>query len=78
MPAVLGALSATAAITLGDHDALGVAELAAQLDGAGVTKINGAGSTVAVSLNSGHGRGIMFAEVAWRGNTINRIRYFPA
>ena len=38
----------------------------------------GAGPTVAVSLNSGHGRGIMFADVAWRGNAINRIRYFPA
>ncbi len=78
MPAVLGALSSTAAITLGDHDALGVAGLAAQLDGARVTKIDAAGSTVAVSLNSGHRRGIMFAEVACRGNTINRIRYFPA
>gem|GEM_PF-4407885 len=40
--------------------------------------MNGVGSTVAVSLSSGHGRGIMFAEVAWRGDTINRIRYFPA
>lgn len=78
VPTVLGALSATAAVTLGDNDALGVAELAAHVDGAAVTKINGAGSTVAVSLNSGRGRGIMFAEVAWRGNTINRIRYFPA
>jgi hypothetical protein len=77
-PTALGALSSTAAITLGDSNALDVAELAAQLDGAAITKMNGAGSTVAVSLNSGHGRAIMFADVAWRGNTINRIRYFPA
>ncbi len=77
-PAALGAMSSTAAITLGDHDALDVAGLAAQLDGARVTKIHAAGSTVAVSLNSGHRRGIMFAEVACRGDTINRIRYFPA
>ncbi len=76
--AALSALSSTAAITLGDNDAFDLAELAAQLDGAAITKMNGAGSTVAVSLNSGHGRAIMFADVAWRGNTINRIRYFPA
>lgn len=38
----------------------------------------GAGSTVAVSLASDHRRGIMFADVPWRGNRINRIRYFPA
>lgn len=42
------------------------------------TKVTGAGSTVAVSLASDHRRGIMFADVPWRGNRINRIRYFPA
>jgi hypothetical protein len=72
------ALSPTATITLGDNDPLDVAELVAQLDGASWAKTIGAGSTVAVSINSGHGRGIMFADVAWRGNAINRIRYFPA
>ncbi len=77
-PPCWAALSPTAAITLGDDDALGLAELGAQLDGAAVTKMNGAGSTVAVSLTSGHGRAIMFADVAWRRNAINRIRYFPA
>ena len=56
--------------------AMGPAVLGA--DGAAITKMNGAGSTVAVWLNSRHGRAIMFADVAWRGNTINRIRYFPA
>jgi hypothetical protein len=78
VPAVLGTLSPTAAVTLGDNDALGLAELAAQLDEATVTKMNGAGGTVAVSLTSGHGRAILFADVAWRRNAINRIRYFPA
>jgi len=72
------ALSPTATITLGDKDPLDLAELSERLDGAGSTKMNSAGPTVAVSLNSGHGRGIMFADVTWRGNAINRIRYFPA
>jgi hypothetical protein len=78
VPGVLGALSPTAAITLGDDDPLGLAELGARLDGAAATKMNGAGSTVAVSLTSGHGRAILFADVAWRRNAITRIRYFPA
>ena len=72
------ALSSTATITLGDNDPIDVAELVVQLAGAGWAKMISAGPTVAVSINSGHGRGIMFADVAWRGNAINRIRYFPA
>jgi hypothetical protein len=72
------ALSSTATITLGDNNPLDVAELVGQLEGASWAKTIGAGPTVAVSLNSDHGRGIMFADVAWRGNAINRIRYFPA
>lgn len=72
------ALSSTASITLGDADALDVAGLVGQLSGARWTKMNSAGSTVTVSLNSAHGRGIMFADVAWRGHAINRLRYFPA
>lgn len=75
--AAAGALSSRAAITLGDHDPLELAELVEQLNGAGATKVISAGPTVAVSINSGHGRAIMFADVAWRGNAINRIRYFP-
>ncbi|OBH41424.1 transporter [Mycobacterium intracellulare] len=71
------ALSSTAAITLGDRDPLELAELAEQLDGAAATKTKSAGPTVAVSINSGHGRAIMFAEVARRDNAIDRIRYFP-
>lgn len=72
------ALSPSAATTLGDNDALDIAELAEQLYRAQWSKMNGSGPTVTVSLNSGHGRGIMFADVAWRGNAITKIRYFPA
>jgi hypothetical protein len=71
-------LAATAATTLGDRDPLDLAELIEQLDGASPTKMNSAGHTVTVSLNSGHGRGILFADVAWRGNAIKAVRYFPA
>jgi hypothetical protein len=72
------ALSSTATITLGDIDPIDVHELVAQLNGASWSKTIGAGPTVAVSLNSSHGRGVMFTDVTWRGNAINRIRYFPA
>ena len=77
-PAALRALSPTAPITLGDNDPLDLAELVEQLNGASWTKVISAGRTVAVSLNSGHGRGIVFADVDWRANAINQIRYFPA
>jgi hypothetical protein len=70
-------LSSTATITLGDDDILDPAELGEQLHGASWAKVIGAGSTVAVSLATDHGRGILFADVAWRGDEINRIRYFP-
>ncbi len=71
-------LSSNAAITLGDNDTLDLAELLAQLGAAESTKMISSGPTVVVSLNSGHGRAIMFLDVARRGNTIDRIRYFPA
>lgn len=71
-------LSPDAAMTLGDRDPLDLAELVEQLAGARATKMNSAGPTVAVSLTSGHERAIVFADVAWRGNAIDRIRYFPA
>jgi Nuclear transport factor 2 (NTF2) domain len=72
------ALSPSATVTLGDKDPLDIAELADGLGGADWTKMNSAGSTVTVSLNSSHGRGIMFLDVAWRGKVINKICYFPA
>jgi hypothetical protein len=76
--AATDALSSVAAITLGDTVPLDITELAEQLEGARCTKMNGAGSTVTSSLSAARGRGIMFADMAWRGHTINRIRYFPA
>ncbi|OBF17325.1 transporter [Mycobacterium kubicae] len=76
--AALQTLSPGAPITLGDDDALDRTELVEQLRGASWTKAIGAGSTVTVSVASDHGRGILFADVAWRGHQINEIRYFPA
>jgi hypothetical protein len=76
--AALRTLSPSAPITLGDTDPLDVAELAEQLGGGAYAKIIGSGSTVAVSLSSAHGRGILFADVAWRGSQITRVRYFPS
>lgn len=71
-------LSSTAPITLGDNDPIDATELREQLSGASWTKVIGAGSTVVVSIASKHGRGILFVDVAWRGNEINAVRYFPA
>jgi hypothetical protein len=74
-------LSSMAPITLGDSeggDPLDVADLVEQLDGVSWTKVIGAGSTVAVSVGSARGRGIVFVDVAWPGNAIDRVRYFPA
>lgn len=71
------ALSPTATITLGDDDALDLAELVEQLQGASSTKVISAGPTVAIAVNSDHGRAIVFADVARKGDAIDRIRYFP-
>jgi Nuclear transport factor 2 (NTF2) domain len=75
------ALSSDAAITFGDGEAaeiVAIAALAARCPGAAASKLIAAGSTVAVSITSQHGRGVMFADVAWRRNEIRRVRYFPA
>lgn len=77
-PSAARALAPSAAMTLGDDDPLDIGELVEQLGGARWTKVIGAGSTVAVSVNSAHGRGIVFVDAAWPGNAVNRIRYFPA
>jgi hypothetical protein len=74
--AALRTLSPGATITLAYDDPLDIAELAEQLQGATWTKVIGAGATVTAAVNTKHGRGILFAEVAWRGNAINQIRYF--
>jgi hypothetical protein len=74
-------LSSDAAITFGDGEAaeiVAIAALVARCPGAAASKLIAAGSTVAVSITSQHGRGVMFAEVAWRRNEIRRVRYFPA
>jgi hypothetical protein len=74
-------LSSGAAITFGDGDAaeiVAIAALVARCPAAAASKLIAAGSTVAVSITSQHGRGVMFADVARRGNEIRRIRYFPA
>lgn len=76
--AALRTLSHTATTTLGDADPLAVSELAEHVSGARFGKAIGSGSTVTVSLDSDHGRGILFADVAWRGDAITSVRYFPA
>ncbi|OMC52735.1 transporter [Mycobacterium sp. IS-836] len=78
LSAALCSLSSSAAITLGDDDPRDPAELVEQLAGASWSKVIGAGTTVAVSVNSDHGRGIVFADVVRRADTIDRIRYFPS
>lgn len=72
------ALAATATITLGDEEGIDLAQLVDQLRDAKWTKVIGAGPTVAVSIDTRRGRGILFADVAWRGDRINQIRYFAA
>lgn len=74
----LSTLSPSATITLGDSDALDFAEFGERVRGSRWSKVIGAGSTVATSLSTDHGRGLLFADVARRGDQINRIRYFPA
>jgi len=65
-------------MTFGDDNAADIADLVARCPGAGATKLIAAGSTVAVSITSRQGRGVIFADVARRRNEIRRIRYFPA
>ena len=71
-------LSPDATMTFGDDDPADIADLVAGCSGAGATKLIAAGSTVAASITSQQGRGVIFADVARRRNEIRRIRYFPA
>jgi len=71
-------LSSDATMTFGDDDAADVADVVARCRGASVSKIIAAGCTVAASITSQQGRGVIFADVARRRNEIRRIRYFPA
>jgi hypothetical protein len=71
-------LSSDAAMTFGDGETAEIAALVARCPGATASKLVAAGSTVAASITSQHGRGVMFADVARRRNEIRRVRYFPA
>ena len=71
------ALSSNATMTSGDDDVADIADLVALCPGARAPKLIAAGSTVAASITSTQGRGVMFADVARRRNEIRRIRYFP-
>lgn len=71
-------LTADAALTFGDDDVAPIADLAAHCSDAVAPKLIAAGATVAASIRSAHGRGVLFADVARRRNEIRRIRYFPA
>ena len=76
----LQTLSPGATITFGDGDAVettDIAEIIKRYAGANVPKLIAAGSTVAASVTSAQGRGVLFADVARRGKGIHRIRYFP-
>lgn len=70
------ALAAGARVTLGEAETLSVARLGEHLDGAGWSKMIGAGYTVAVAIDAGGGRGVLFADLTRRGDAITRIRYF--
>jgi Nuclear transport factor 2 (NTF2) domain len=72
------ALSSGAAVTFGDGEAAEIAALVARCPGAAVSKLIAAGATVAASITSQQGRGVMFADVGRRRNEIHRVRYFPA
>lgn len=78
VPTALHALSPGAALTFGDDTAADATELAARLAGVRPNKLLGAGTTVAISVDSEHRRGVLFADLAPRGTAIDRVRYFPA
>jgi hypothetical protein len=71
-------LSPDATMTFGDDDATDIADLVARCPAAGAPKLIAAGCTVAASVTSQQGRGVIFADVARRRNEIRRIRYFAA
>ena len=75
-------LSSGATTTFGDDGAASISDLVVRCPGVTAPKLIAAGGTVAASISSAHGRGVMFADMARlgnkRGNEIRRIRYFPA
>ena len=70
-------LSPGAAATIGDDHPVTLTELTERLSGAEWTKMIAAGRTVAVSVRSPAGRGVLFAASAGRTGLIREIRYFP-
>ncbi len=76
------ALSSHATMTFGDDEAASIADIVARCPRASAPKLIAAGCTVAASITSARGRGVMFADMARggnkRGNEIRRIRYFAA
>jgi hypothetical protein len=70
-------LTPDAAVTLGDNDNADVGRLIDELGVAGTAKIIGAGRTVVASIDSGRGRGVLFADLTRRGEAITAIRYLP-
>lgn len=77
-PAATQMLSPSAAITLDDSGEICASGLVERLREASWAKTIGAGPTVAVSVTSLRGRGVLFAEFTRRGTQITRVRYFPA
>jgi hypothetical protein len=76
--AVMQTLSCDAAVTFGDDDNAGLDELVEELAGASWAKMLAAGNTVTVSIDSGHRRGVLFADLTRRGDAVTRVRYFQA
>lgn len=71
-------LSSDATLTFGDDDSVDIAGFIAQCHGASAPKVIAAGTTIAASVTSARGHGVLFADVARRRNEIRRIRYFAA
>lgn len=71
-------LAPGAVLARGDDTVISAAELSGGLRGACITKILAAGDTVAVAVDCGSRRAVLFADVARRRNTITGISYFPA
>ena len=74
--AALRTLSPAATLTFGDDAAADIGDLVARLPDTSAPKLIAAGCTIAASITSAQERGVMFADVARRGNEIHRIRYF--
>lgn len=71
-------LTSQAVITLGDNRSCDIHRLGELLSGADWSKMIGAGRTVAASVISDNGRGVLFADMSRRFHQIDRIRYFAS